>query len=144
MDAVNTRIKDTSRYEEMSFNVRKLADSLSWDKIASRHAKAYHKVGSLWGVYASEATASFSGVTGVPIDFMEGNKLQSSTGSEDEEKVSSSTSLEDEEITHLDKGGNFDLNNLPTPPHPDSPLWEPKDREKMIEHIDSMGDELDG
>jgi len=138
VDAVNTRIKDTSRYEEMSFNVRKLADSLSWDKIASRHAKAYHKVGSLWGVYSSQATTSFSGVTGVPIDFMDGGKIESSTGSEENTSVNGDI----EEVLHEMAD---DLSHLPTPPSPgESVPLAVEDRTKMIEHIDSMGEDLDG
>lgn len=128
VNAVNTRVDDINRYRQMRYEVTLLADSLSWPKIALRHANAYKKVGSLWGVYSKDATAAFSGVTGEGIDFMANSKIESSTDSEDEE------------ITHLDKGGNFDLNNLPTPPHPDSHLWTEKDRTKMIEHIDSMED----
>ncbi len=123
IDAVNTRIKDTSRYEEMAFNVRKLAADLSWDKIASRHAKAYHKVGSLWGVYSSKASSSFAGVAGEPVDFMFKTEVASSTGSEREHSQNGDI----EEILH-------EMADEIIPP---TPLVT--DRDAMNEHIDSMG-----
>ena len=102
----------------MRYEVTLLADSLSWAKIALRHANAYKKVGSLWGVYSKDATAAFSGVTGEGIDFMANSKIASSTGS----KIEELESLADDMA-------------LPVPPTP-----EEITRMKMRQHIDSMED----
>ena len=124
VDAVLTKVRDSSRYERMCYSVRELADRLSWDKVATRHARAYDKVCSLWGIYSSQSTGAFAGITGEPIDFMSHVALESSTGSEMDELSNLADDLKDD---------------LPTPPSPE----EIKEylRDKMIDEIDSMGGE---
>ncbi len=124
VDAVLTKVRDSSRYERMCYSVRELADRLSWDKVATRHARAYDKVCSLWGIYSSQSTGAFAGITGEPIDFMSHVALESSTGSEMDELSNLADDLKDD---------------LPTPPPPE----EIKEylRGKMIDEIDSMGGE---
>ena len=124
VDAVKTRIESYDEYKRMVANVQKLAFDLSWDKIARRHSDAYTKVGSLWGVYATQASASFSGVTGEGVDFMSSSVVDSSTGSEMDELVNLADNLEED---------------LPTPPTPEE-IDEIR-REKMNEHIDGMGEQ---
>ena len=107
-------MKNLSKYESMRLSVLDLADRLSWDNVAIRHARAYEKICSLWGVYSSSATGAFSGVTGEPVDFMSQVSLASSTGSEVDELVQ----MTDE------------LPPIPTP--------EEFDRMKMLQEIDDM------
>lgn len=127
-DAVSCYLSEPSRYNKMRASVKQLSHRLSWNNVSKRHINAYRKASKLWGVYSSNPTAAFSGIQGEHIDFMDIDKITSSTGSE-------------EELTLLAD----DLNNLPTPPHPDSPVWDSEDRTKMIEHIDSIGgDSNDG
>jgi len=113
VDAVFTKVKNPSKYEDMRIAVLSLADRLSWDKIATRHARAYEKACSLWGIYSSSATGAFTGVAGEPVDFMAPAILASSTGSE---------------MNDLAKLADELPSNMP----------EEFDRKKMIRDIDNM------
>lgn len=92
IDAVDTKVCSTattledfgpkgSRYGDMCHAVLGLANELSWENMAGRHARAYEKIGSLWGVYASAPTGSFAGVEGKPVDFLSESQVVSATGS---------------------------------------------------------------